>query len=69
MSLSAHVFEILNTLKFVGKEILFNFIHFYFWAKDFSLNIVYSILKLFRNVKNITLEGTVFYLGPSFYFI
>ena len=41
-------------------------------AKDFSLNIVYLILKPFRDVKNITLEGTtsqILYLGPSFYFI
>ena len=41
-------------------------------AKDFLLNIVYLILKPFRDVKNITLEGTVSqisFLGPSFYFI
>ena len=51
---------------------LFICFHFYFLAKDSLLNIVYLISKLFRDVKNITLEGTVsqiFYLCPSFYFI
>ena len=46
--------------------------HFYFLAEDFSHNIVYFMMKLFRHVKNITLEGTVSqisYLGPSSYFI
>ena len=49
-----------------------NFFSLYFLFKDFSLNIVYLILKLFKDVKNITLEGTVtqiLYLDPSFYFI
>ena len=58
-SLSAHIFEILNIFKILKKKILINLFHFYSFAKDFSLNIVYLILTLFRYVKNITLEGTV----------
>ena len=45
-----------------------SFFYFYFLDEDFSLNIVYLIMKLFIYVKNITLEGTVSqisYLGPS----
>ena len=48
------------------------FFHFYFSAKDLSLNNVYGISIFFRDVKNIPLEGTVsqiFYLGLSFNFI
>ena len=51
--------EILNIFNFLCKKILINFFHFYFLAKDFSLNIPYLILKLLRDVQNITLEGTV----------
>ena len=49
------MFEILNIEILLGKPILITIFHFYFLAKDFS----HLILKLFRGVKNITLEGTV----------
>ena len=48
------------------------FFHFYFLAKDLSLNNVYWISIFFRDVKNIPLEGTmsqILFLGLSFYFI
>ena len=48
------------------------FFHFYFLAKDFSLNNVYRISIFFRDVKNIPLEGTVsqiFYLYLGLVFI
>ena len=51
------------------RKVDFNqFFYFYFLDEDFSLIIVYLIMKLFIYVKNITLEGTVSqisYLGPS----
>ena len=52
--------------------ILIKFFHFYFLAKNISLNIVYWLLKFVKDVENITLVGTlsqICYLGPSFYFI
>ena len=48
------------------------FVHFYFSAKDISLNIQVKIMKFETDVENIHNEGTlsqIFYLGPSFYFI
>ena len=47
------------------------FFHFYFAAKDYSLNTVSLILKFIRDVKNTTVEGTVsqfFYAGLSSHF-
>ena len=46
--------------------------HFYFFIQDFSLNITWILLILYRHVHNIHMEGTVsqiFYLGLSFIFI
>ena len=46
--------------------------HFYFFNKDFSLNIEVNVLKSFTDVKNILIEGSVsqiFYLGLSFCFM
>ena len=56
---------------FLEMKILINFFHFYFLAKDFSLNIVNLTLKFCRDHNNINLEGTVShisYLDPSFCF-
>ena len=53
-------------------SILINCFHFYFSAKDISLNIQVKIMKFETDVENIHKEGTVsqiFYLGPSFHFI
>ena len=55
------------------KQIIKNlFFHFYFLAKDFSLNTVAMHLKFYTHVDNILMEGTVsqiFYLGLSFDFM
>ena len=45
--------------QFIQMLILIYLFHFYFSANDFSLNTVPLILKFCRDVKNITVEGTV----------
>ena len=47
-------------------------LHFYFLTKDFSLNIMFPIPKLYRYSLDIVMKGTVsqtFYLGLSFCFM
>ena len=55
------------------KKVIKNlFFHFDFLNSDISLVIEITIIKLYTDVKNIHMEGTVsriFYLGLSFYFI
>ena len=57
--LSAHIFKLLNILYILEKQILINSFHFYFLAKDLSLNNIYWISIFFRDAKNIPQEGTV----------
>ena len=48
------------------------FFHFYFLTKDFSLNITFPRLKLYRYFLNIVTEGTIsqiLLLGLSFCFM